>query len=255
MDLSAINRLKKKYGLSNPELAKRSGFTLSTVDKITSGINENPKIETLAALARAIGVPLGELLPPEVLGSGGFSPEAMALARSFDALDEYGCAALRQLAEIELRRVQQYDELLAAEPDYPERDIPLYTEAAAAGFASPQVGQDFEYYTLKRGDPPGAAYAVYLQGDSMEPWFPNGSMVFVSHDPVEEGDVGIFCINGGTVCKQFHRDSELGMTYLFSLNRARRDADLVIGDESGSLLICQGRVITPYHFPIPGIDY
>lgn len=49
-----ISELKKKKKISNAELAKRSGVPLSTLGKITSGITENPKLETLKAIAKVL---------------------------------------------------------------------------------------------------------------------------------------------------------------------------------------------------------
>ena len=46
----------------------------------------------------------------------------------------------------------------------------------------------------------------------------------MNHDPLRNGDVGIFCVDGDMLCKQYYRD-RLGMVYLFSLNRRRSDAD------------------------------
>ena len=84
----------------------------------------------------------------------------------------------------------------------------------------------------------------------MEPYFPDGSIVFVNHDALVNGDIGIFCVDSGTVCKQYYRDP-LGMVYLFSLNRNCSDADVILGPSSNRTLICQGRVITKRRFPIP----
>lgn len=135
-------------------------------------------------------------------------------------------------------------------PEEEPRVINLYLEPSAAGIATPTFGVDFEPYTLQPDDPKGASFAVRIQGDSMEPYFPDGSMVFVNHDPMADGDIGIFCVDGGTVCKQYHRDP-MGMVYLFSLNRKRDDADICIPPTSNRSLICQGRVITKRRFPIP----
>lgn len=37
----------------------------------------------------------------------------------------------------------------------------------------------------------------------------------------------LICVDGGTVYKQYYRDP-LGIVYLFSLNRKRSDADVVL---------------------------
>lgn len=179
------------------------------------------------------------------------SDEAMRMARDYDKLDNWGRQAVRDLTDTELARMEDearfmLDTTTVEEP----KVINLYAEPAAAGIATPTAGVDYEPYTLKPDDPQGAAFAVRLQGDSMEPYFPDGSIVYVNHDAMANGDIGIFSVDGGTVCKQYYRDP-LGIVYLFSLNRARADADVVITPSSNRTLICQGRVITKRHFPIP----
>ena len=46
------------------------------------------------------------------------------------------------------------------------------------------------------------------------------------------------------LCKQYVRD-QLGMVYLFSLNRRRADADVVLPRDSGRTMVCFGRVLLP----------
>ena len=177
--------------------------------------------------------------------------EAMKLAQDYDNLDNWGRQAVRELADTELERMADESRFMAeSTPEEEPRVINLYLEPSAAGIATPTFGVDFEPYTLQPDDPKGASFAVRIQGDSMEPYFPDGSMVFVNHDPMADGDIGIFCVDGGTVCKQYHRDP-MGMVYLFSLNRKRDDADICIPPTSNRSLICQGRVITKRRFPIP----
>lgn len=49
MGFEIINKLKKEQNLTNAQLADLSGVTLSTLDKITSGANKNPKLEHIAS--------------------------------------------------------------------------------------------------------------------------------------------------------------------------------------------------------------
>jgi len=44
------------------------------------------------------------------------------------------------------------------------------------------------------------------------------------------------------LCKQYVRD-RLGIVYLFSLNRRRADADVVLPRDSGRTMVCFGRVL------------
>lgn len=52
------------------------------------------------------------------------------------------------------------------------------------------------------------------------------------------------------VCKQYCQDSQ-GNTYLFSLNRQRREADITIPATSDLPLICFGRVLLERRIPLP----
>ena len=84
----------------------------------------------------------------------------------------------------------------------------------------------------------------------MAPWIADGSVVYVNRDPLREGDVGIFCVDGEMLCKQYYKDP-LGMVYLFSLNRSRSDADVVLSPGGGRTLVCFGRVMM-HGLSLPG---
>lgn len=62
MGFEIINTIKKEKGLTNAQIANMSGITLSTLDKITSGINKNPKLDTLQAICRVLGCTLNDFV-------------------------------------------------------------------------------------------------------------------------------------------------------------------------------------------------
>ena len=132
-----------------------------------------------------------------------------------------------------------------------KRVIPLYRSGAAAGYAAPVFGEDFDYLTVEDDVPQAAEFAVRIQGDSMEPFIADGDVVYVNRDPLGIGDVGIFWVDGDMLCKQYYKDSA-GVVYLFSLNRARADADVVLTADSGRRLACFGRVLM-HPLPLPGL--
>lgn len=180
------------------------------------------------------------------------SDGAMKLARDYDTLDNWGKQAVRELADTELARMGDESRFLSQAQVEPEpKIIPLYLSAPAAGIATPILGEDYDEYTLSPEDPQGAMFAVKVGGNSMEPLFPDGSTVFCNRDPLADGDIGVFSIDGGSVIKQYHYDSMLGMTYLFSLNRDRADADVLLTPSSGQTLVCLGRVMTKHRYPLP----
>lgn len=255
MGFEIINTLKKEKGLTNAQIAKMSGVTLSTLDKITSGVNTNPKLDTLQAICKVLGCTLDDFMDNPLKNKAAplYSSEAMRLAQDYDQkLDAWGRKAVRELADNEIARCEDETRFLeeTAPPEEP-KVIPLYWAPAAAGLASPIFGSDFDYYTLKPENPQGAVFAIKVQGDSMEPFFPDGSIAFCNKDPLADGDIGVFCLDGDSFIKQYHYDKFMGMTYLFSLNRDRADADKLITRTGGQTLTCFGRVITKRRFPVP----
>ena len=182
-----------------------------------------------------------------------YSSEAMDMAKRYQNLDIYGKDTIRAVMETEENRIKEQEEFDPAMVKPEPKIIPLYFSPVAAGAAAPILGEDFDHYELKEGDPRGAMFAVKVQGDSMEPDFPDGSIAFCNKDPLRDGDIGIFSIDGSSVIKQYHYDSFMGMTYLFSLNRKRADADVLIPPSTGRTLVCQGRVITKKRYQVPGL--
>lgn len=60
MGLEKIAEYKKKLGLTTEELSVRSGVPVGTLNKILSGATRDPKLETLKAIARVLGLTLND---------------------------------------------------------------------------------------------------------------------------------------------------------------------------------------------------
>lgn len=60
MGLEKINEYKKKLGITTEELSKQSGVPVGTLNKILSGATKDPKLETLKAIARVLGLTLND---------------------------------------------------------------------------------------------------------------------------------------------------------------------------------------------------
>jgi transcriptional regulator with XRE-family HTH domain len=60
---TSIRRERERAGISASELARRAGIAKSTLSQIEAGTG-NPSIETLWALAVALGVPVSRLIEP-----------------------------------------------------------------------------------------------------------------------------------------------------------------------------------------------
>ena len=59
---AVIRRLRTRRGLTQDQLAARSGLTQSGLSKLEAGERPNPGMTTLKKLAKALDVPVGELL-------------------------------------------------------------------------------------------------------------------------------------------------------------------------------------------------
>ena len=229
------------------ELARRLGVSTAAVSNYESGQNA-VREDVLLKMFRVLDIDPNYLYQDSLSGTSfNCSVEEKALVMKYRSLTTVGRQALHSVVDA-LGAYQKDMESMA--PPAEIRQIPLYSCPAAAGYAAPVFGEDFEYIDVTGEVPHGADLAVRIQGDSMEPVIADGNVVYVNRDPLANGDVGIFCVDGEMLCKQFVRDA-LGMVYLFSINRGRADADVVLPPSSGRSMVCMGRVLLPVRPPIP----
>jgi repressor LexA len=229
-------------------------FTDKSFRKIQEYKDENNLSTQSKAVAQLVEIAINELEKSDDMKKAPlYSSEALKLAGEFDTLDIHGKQTVRVVMDEELNRMKELASLEDLEPTREPKIINIFVDPSAAGPALGETGQACEPYELLPEDPQGAEYAVRVQGDSMEPDFPDGGIAFVNHDEMRDGDIGIFCVDGATVIKQWHYDRMLGITYLFSLNRKRADADVVITRNSGRSCVWQGRVMTRKRFDLPGM--
>lgn len=230
---------RKELGISQGELAKALGVSVSAVSNYETGLNAMRE-DVLLRLFQVLKVEPNYLYQDDFVSRElTLSVDEEQLVRQYRALRVPARQALSAVAN-SLAACQE--ELETEVPEQEPRQIPLYCSPAAAGYAAPVFGEDFDYVDVTGQVPQGAEFAVRIQGDSMEPYIQDGSVVYVNRDPLVNGDVGIFCVDGEMLCKQYLRD-RLGIVYLFSLNRRRADADVVLPRSSGRSMVCFGRVL------------
>ena len=239
---------RKELGYSQGELAEKLGVSLSAVSNYENGQNAMRE-DVLLRVFDVLGIEPNYLYQDSFTGQAfTCSIEEESLVKTYRSLRSTGKQTLRAVANGLAATQAEYE--AERGPEEEPRQIPLYRSPAAAGYAAPVFGEDFDYLPVTGDVPPGADFAVRIQGDSMEPVIHDGSTVYVNRDPLSNGDVGIFCVDGDILCKQYYKDPA-GIVYLFSLNRARADADVVFSTAAGRALACFGRVILR-PFPLPG---
>ncbi len=80
MGLEKIAEYKKKLNMTTEELSRRSGVPVGTLNKILSGATKDPKLETLKAIARVLGLTLNDF-------DDAVETEPQTIAAHFDGAD------------------------------------------------------------------------------------------------------------------------------------------------------------------------
>jgi len=138
----------------------------------------------------------------------------------------FGVGNNTELNALGLQRLSDYAKLLLLSEDYREnptrkaiRIIPLYDLAVSAGTG--QYLNDSTYEELEIDDTISelADYALRITGDSMEPRFINGQIVYVhKQKDLNNGEIGIFALNDDSYIKRLDVVNE--QIQLTSLNTA-----------------------------------
>ena len=240
---SMLKEILQERGISISELARRLNVSAQTLYSMVKRDNQKVDFDMMMHICKQLDVPVERLCEDAALPKMPDLREWQFIGK-YRRLSDSGKELVDMVIDHELNRREK--EASAQQPKE-SRIIPLYLTPAAAGYASPALGDDYEDYTVDKNS--AADFAVRIDGDSMEPYIHDESVVYVNHDPLRPGDVGIFCVDGDMLCKQYYRDP-MGTVYLFSLNRSRSDADQVLTAGSGRSLTCFGRVML-HTLPLP----
>lgn len=258
-----IREARDRRGLTMAQLAEMVGINKSSIKRYEDGSIARPRVPVLNAIAAAL-----ELNPAWLLGiSSDPSPieEAPALPMELreivSGLNDNGVSELtdygRYLYSKEEFRLAEGEQRQFYPPAAPRalprelRYIRHYLTPAAAGYASPIEGEDFELIAVGPDVPPRADFCISVSGDSMSPYIEDGEMVYVQRDAtLEQFDVGVFFVDGDVLCKQYCSDA-FGTLYLLSANPRREDANRIIPRSSDSTVVCFGKVILPRKLPKP----
>lgn len=235
-----IRSIKNKEGLTTQELSQKSGIPLGTLNKLLSGVIEEPKLSVALALCRALGVSLGALLEEDAVS---LSQDEQKLLKDYRNSDGYGKAAVRAVAEMESGRTadalgaeNEKNQSLAADSKSAAMiTIPLYILPVSAGTGTFLDHADRESIDVRADAATEKAdFALRVSGNSMEPRFRHGDIVLVHQQPsVNFGELGIFIANGEGYFKRYMGDR------LHSLNPEYPDIPLCRFDD----FLCCGKVV------------
>ncbi len=199
-----INRRRKELNMTVDELVERSWLPKGTVSKITAGINTNPKLTTIEAICRALMISVDDAMGLAPAASV-FSMNEIDHINKYRSLDKHGRKAIDSILDIEYERCNPVRRVIMR---------PYYSVSVSAGFGNPLDEAPEEEIEIpdtpenRKGD-----YVVRVSGNSMFPVYQNGDLVLVEKNArVDEGDIGIFVLNGESFIKK------QGVDELISIN-------------------------------------
>lgn len=249
MFCDVLKAMREKAGYTQQGLADALNISRGSISMYELGKRE-PDYDTLRALAEVLHTTRAELL--EEADPAPAQPVIQyptELQIKYTALDSHGRHLVDLILDAEYKRCT-LQTIAAPEPIY----IRHYLVPAAAGAASPVVGEEYEDIPLPIGAPTGADFCITVDGDSMEPWIHDGSLAYVKRGAdMQELDVGVFYVDGDVLIKQWRRDQE-GTLHLLSANPKRKDANRSIPRTSTSTVICFGKVLLDHKLPAPVYD-
>ena len=251
-----LRAFRESLGMTQKEFAASLSVAQTTYNGYETGARE-PKSDFWIAVAQKYGVTIDYLMGfsndplstcDGVSKAPPYSSEALKLAKDYDTLDAYGKRQVRVTADLEMERCKAQLQSDEKDDEQKTRVIPLFRTPAAAGYVSPTEGQDYDDYEIPYNLP--GDFAVRIDGDSMEPYIHDGEIVrCVRSNGLQIGDVGIFYVDGDTLCKQYCTDGS--NLYLLSLNRKRADADRTVWHFSNSTVQLYGKVLMRKKPPMP----
>ena len=242
--------MKLKFYRNVAKLTQKEVAAYLKVAESTYSLYENEKrkigFEELLKLGELYGVTVDELLgnkksaPPE-------SDADNPINQIYKDLNDHGRAELERYGNY--LRSQDVYKRVEAEPHI--EYIRHYLVPAAAGYASPIEGEDYETIPLDQKAPRGADFCITIRGDSMMPFIGDGDLVYVKRGAdMTDFDVGVFYVDGDVLCKQYCVDAYRNL-HLLSANPAREDANRTIKADSMIRVMCFGKVLLPHKLPQP----
>ena len=239
--VSNIRSACKSRGITLAQLERELGFGNGVIARWEYQ-KSSPPIDRIIDIANFFGITVDQLIGKDTKKAPSISDEASKIAQRIAALDELKLGAVDALVS--------YYEKQTVPTSPPAKLIPLFGQSMAAGLGEPDMGGAFfDEYEVPADSP--AEFACRIHGDSLSPYYEDGSIALAVKRQPNDGEVGAFLVDGEYKIKQF-ADDGLGNIYLFALNRERADTDQTLWAHEEHTIYCLGTVLMK-HPPLPNL--
>ncbi len=229
-----IRKAREEKNQRQVDLGRMVGVSAAVISNWEKDVNR-PDTEKLCRLCDALDVSAAYLLD-YWKGENPYTDEELASLKKYRMLDVHGRQVVDLVLDAEYSRMARHEDDSLVHRDNITY-ISCYDLAVSAGTGEP-LGETYYKSRLEiptERVPEQAHYCLRVNGDSMEPAYHDGDIVFVQRldGSVQEGEIGVFILNGEGYLKR------LGHQELLSLNPRYAPIPIHAFDD----LVCQGRVL------------
>ena len=212
-----IKTFRKSAGFTQDELAKRLNTTKQTISRYEKG-DRKANQDMLFELCDILGVSIDDFFPSQNDSSSN-TPQIQSI---YDELNPPRQNKVLTYAEKQLKEQRNEEETKINEVS---EAIQLYSYDYYDHPASAGTGQYLNDVRVERIELPvdiDADFVIPIKGDSMEPDYHDGDLVFIQTSvDLNDGVIGVFNYNGDAYIKQLVIDKD--QAYLHSLNPSYKD--------------------------------
>lgn len=230
-----IKEARINKGYTQAQLGSIMGVANTTIAGYEK--NREPTAAQLGLLSEVLDVDVSFLLQDEIRRrhENSATLDEMEKIKKYRILDVHGKRAVDSVLDVEYDRMTH---VVEQKNQGAITYITCYDLAVSAGLGEPWSSDNGYKTRLELPTeqvPENAHYCARVNGDSMEPAYYDGDIVFVQHldEMIRPGEIGIFFLNGEGYIKQ------LGDRELISLNPKYAPIPIHEYDD----LRCQGRVL------------
>ena len=213
-----IKRYRLQNGWTQQELGAKIGISKNAIGNYEKGFR-SPKKDTMFDLANAFNISIDDLFPPIQNSSSSNTSQIQSI---YDELTPLRQNKVLNYADRQLKEQRNEGETKKNEVS---EAIQLYSYDYYDHPASAGTGQYLNDVRVERIELPvdiDADFVIPIKGDSMEPDYHDGDLVFIQTSvDLNDGVIGVFNYNGDAYIKQLVIDED--QAYLHSLNPAYKD--------------------------------